>query len=633
MKNVYLNDKYFASLDDFNKDLIAHKSNFFKDCQGFSFMSFLKTISYNLDFNSKNYRWGKRYFNQENKDFCWVTSNEQKKIIKSLWDKNSHNYIQQEVNAIFTSEIVNSHFMSCFKPQRKINFYYKLSSSEQKELHNHITSLKNMYMVNDKTYGSSQQIGTDILLIDIDNYEERHALETLSLFLDFLNIKVKDLIFIEQNAFTGGIHTALRLPHKITNIEFYPLLMKELQKNDIRIECNFINTILRFPLSFEYVAIQKNENILNYDEFIPETLWEKTFSDYLNNLNDNICNSDYLNNLIISTHQHQKSFDIWENYWNTKKTLFKKKSNATFTKQNIYKLENGKRYESMSKIIPYCKMQGMDLDTIVDTIFENNVNSKDLAKWSKDKLKNNIKKFYEKCPEQSFSIIKSYNNSFISNLAKLPQVTQDFLNNETFNKWFTNRFVKYYMEERNKHNNSFNSFSNEKLEILNKQIPYFLKEIIGKMFYEINSNKEYINKSFNSVLGFQISDTYLKALQEQSIKELNLSGSLAKTSLQYLKKALIKALSLEEIKYKNRTRNWMLGSCKAFKIKTINDLYQLLNHLFRACFNNIYNKEFLSTSYELNNLLILFISLVENYDIVQYDEVNYILDAIPKMQT
>ena len=73
MKNVYLNDKYFVSLDDFNKDLIAHKSNFFKDCQGFSFMSFLKTISYNLDFNSKNYRWGKRYFNQENKDFFWVT--------------------------------------------------------------------------------------------------------------------------------------------------------------------------------------------------------------------------------------------------------------------------------------------------------------------------------------------------------------------------------------------------------------------------------------------------------------------------------------------------------------------------------------------------------------------------------
>ena len=74
--------------------------------------------------------------------------------------------------------------------------------------------------------------------------------------------------------------------------------MKELQKNDIRIECNFINTILRFPLSFEYVAIQKDERILNYDEFIPTQFWENTFADYLNNLNDNVCNSNYLNNLI-----------------------------------------------------------------------------------------------------------------------------------------------------------------------------------------------------------------------------------------------------------------------------------------------------------------------------------------------
>ena len=422
-------------------------------------MSFLKTISYNLDFNSKNYRWGKRYFNQENKDFCWVTSNEQKKIIKSLWDKNSHNYIQQEVNAIFTSEIVNSHFMSCFKPQRKINFYYKLSSSEQKELHNHIASLKNMYMVNDKTYGSSQQIGTDILLIDIDNYEERHALETLNMFLDFVNLKINDLIFIEQNAFTGGIHTALKLPQVISNINFYPTLMKELQKNDIRIECNFINTILRFPLSFEYVAIQKDERILNYDEFIPTQFWENTFADYLNNLNDNVCNSNYLNDLILKTHNLQP-VNIWENYWKTKKNLFKKNQSIVFNNE-IYKIEKGKRYESMSKIIPYCKLQGMSLDETVNTIFDNNIDSKDLLKWSREKLKKNIEKFFNKCPEQAFTTIKNYNKSFISNLEKLPTITQDFLNNKTFNEWFTNRFIKFYMEESNKHNNSFNSFSTE----------------------------------------------------------------------------------------------------------------------------------------------------------------------------
>lgn len=631
MKNVYLSDKYFTSLDDFNKDLIAHKSNFFKDYQGFPFISLLNALSYNTDFNTKNYRWGKRYFNMDNKDFCWITSNENKKINKSFWNKDTFSYVSKEINAYFTDVNIKEHFLSCFKPHRKINFFYKLSKNEQNELKNYSTSLQNLYMVSDKTYGSSQQIGTDILLIDIDNYEDRHALETLNMFLDFVNLKINDLIFIEQNAFTGGIHTALKLPQVISNINFYPTLMKELQKNDIRIECNFINTILRFPLSFEYVAIQKDERILNYDEFIPTQFWENTFADYLNNLNDNVCNSNYLNDLILKTHNLQP-VNIWENYWKTKKNLFKKNQSIVFNNE-IYKIEKGKRYESMSKIIPYCKLQGMSLDETVNTIFDNNIDSKDLLKWSREKLKKNIEKFFNKCPEQAFTTIKNYNKSFISNLEKLPTITQNFLNNKTFNEWFTNRFIKFYMEERNKHNNSFNSFSTEKIEILNKQIPYFLKEIIGKMFYEINTNKEFINEEFNVVLGFQISDTYLKALQEQSISDLGLSGALAKTSLQYLKKALIKALSLTEIKYKNRTRNWMLGSCKSFRIKNTNDLYNLLNHLFRSCFNNIYNKEFRINKSELNNLLILYIQLVEKYDIVQYDEVNFIIEAIPKYET
>jgi hypothetical protein len=631
MKNVYLSDKYFTSLDDFNKDLIAHKSNFFKDYQGFPFISLLNALSYNTDFNTKNYRWGKRYFNMDNKDFYWITSNENKKINKSFWNKDTFSYVSKEINAYFTDVNIKEHFLSCFKPHRKINFFYKLSKNEQNELKNYSISLQNLYMVSDKTYGSSQQIGTDILLIDIDNYEDRHALETLNMFLDFVNLKINDLIFIEQNAFTGGIHTALKLPQVISNINFYPTLMKELQKNDIRIECNFINTILRFPLSFEYVAIQKDERILNYDEFIPTQFWENTFADYLNNLNDNVCNSNYLNDLILKTHNLQP-VNIWENYWKTKKNLFKKNQSIVFNNE-IYKIEKGKRYESMSKIIPYCKLQGMSLDETVNTIFDNNIDSKDLLKWSREKLKKNIEKFFNKCPEQAFTTIKNYNKSFISNLEKLPTITQDFLNNKTFNEWFTNRFIKFYMEERNKHNNSFNSFSTEKIEILNKQIPYFLKEIIGKMFYEINANKEFINEEFNAVLGFQISDTYLKALQEQSISDLGLSGALAKTSLQYLKKALIKALSLTEIKYKNRTRNWMLGSCKSFRIKNTNDLYNLLNHLFRSCFNNIYNKEFRINKSELNNLLILYIQLVEKYDIVQYDEVNFIIEAIPKYET
>ena len=63
--------------------------------------------------------------------------------------------------------------------------------------------------------------------------------------------------------------------------------------------------------------------------------------------------------------------------------------NSIVFNNEIYKIEKGKRYESMSKIVPYCKLQGMSLDETVNTIFDNNIDSKDLLKWSREKLKKN----------------------------------------------------------------------------------------------------------------------------------------------------------------------------------------------------------------------------------------------------
>lgn len=627
----YLNDKYFTSLDDFNKDLIAHKSNFYRDSQGFNFKEYLDFLSFNLDFNSSNYRWGKRYFNKELKDFCWITSNDKKQITQYSWDSIDRCYKNKDINAYFYAKNIESHFLSCFKSNRKIGFTYKLPKIEQQELRNYETALKNMYMVSDKTFGSSQKIGSDILLVDIDNYENRHSLETLSMFLDILKIKISDLMFIEQNAFTGGIHTALRLPHKISNVDFYPLLMKKLQEEDVRIECNFINSILRFPLSFEYVAIKKDDKIFNYDEYIPSELWEKTFIDYLNNLNDEICNSDYLNNLIYETHKKEESYNKWENYWKIKKYLFKKTKNITIKDYSFYKIERGKRYESMSKIVPYSKITGHSLDETVDLIFEHNINSKDLAKWSKEKLKRNIQKFYDKCPDQVCSLIKS-NSSYVSNLDKLPSITKQFLENKQFIKWFTDRVVEAYMKERNRHGNGFKSFSQEKINILHKQLPFFLKEIIGKMYYDINSDKQFVNEKYNNLLGFQLSDAHLKAIQEQSIQQLNIDSPLAKTSIQYLKKAILSALKVEEIKYTNRAKNWMLGSCKSYKIKSLNDIYKLLNSLYNRCFKNTFNNNIILNS-DLYNLLILYISLVEKYEFLGYDDQLLIQKLLSKYQT
>ena len=613
---TYLSDKYFQDLDAFNKMMVPHKLSFFKDVQGLSFFNFLDILSYNLDITTPNYRWGKRYFSQDYKDFKWITSND-KKISINYWNSSEHCYEQREVKAIFTEDMLKSHFLSCFSNNRKIKFYYKLSNFEKNELRNHNLSLSNMYMVDGKTFGSTQKIGSDILLIDIDNYKDRSALETLTLFLDFTNLKVKDLLYIEQNAFTGGIHTALKLPHKITNTEFYSEFMKELNNNDIRIECNFINNILRFPLSFEYVAIKKDENILNYDEFIPSDLWEETFDSYLNNLNFDVCNSEYINNFIKKFHISEENFNKYENYWNIKRNIIlrdNKTINNKFKNLNFYEIENGKRYETMSKLVPFCKIQGFSLDETVEIIRTQNKSSKDLNSWSYDKLKNNIKKFYDKCPDKITSFSRF--NGYISNINNLPEITLKFLDSDKFKSYITKKFIQYYIEERNKHNANIKNLSDEKIEILNKQIPYIAKEIIGKMFYDLNHQKSFV-KGINEKIGFQLPDSHLKAIQEQSIIDLSLTSPLAKTSLQYLKKAILRALSLKEISYRNRTRNWMLGSCKSFNIKNSNELFNLLNHYYNSINKKTFNEE--------NILLILYILLIENIDFQRYCDDEHIL--------
>lgn len=599
----YITDKYFRDLDAYNKVLVPHKLTFFKTAQGLSSFEFLKKLSFNLDYNSNNYRWGQRYFDNVSKDFIWTTSNNNKCIYKTYFNKNENHIDSYEVPAYFTEEQLHNHFFAQEKLNRKISFYYKLEQLDKDELSNYDTALKNMYKIHKNTYGSSQQLNSNILLIDIDNYEYRSAIETLSLFLDTVNLNICDLLYLEQNAYTGGIHTALVLPYQITNTEFYPQLMKKLNEEGIRIECNFINSILRFPLSYEYVAIKHNEKVLYFDEFIPQQYWEESFESYMNNMNWNPVNSEYLNNLYKELH----NISDYKNYWNIKKHIIKRKKNIKIkNRHTFYNIRSGKRYDTMSKMVPYCKLMGMSLDETSELIYNQNIDSKDLSKWSLDKLKHNITNFYNKCDSQVFSLTR--NNKFISNEIYLPIETLTFLESEQFKEQITNRFVYHYINERRKHDDNFKSLSLEKVKVLKYILPTIFKEIIGKMYFDVNNEKQFID-GINEELGFQISDSYLKKLQDYSIESNEIDSPLGKTSLQYLKKSIIKTLSLSEIKYKNRKRNWMLGSCKSYTIKSIYDIYMLLDHLYNSINNEkIWLKEFNSD----NNIHILCILLNGN---------------------
>ena len=92
-------------------------------------------------------------------------------------------------------------------------------------------------------------------------------------------------------------------------------------------------------------------------------------------------------------------------------------------------------------------------------------------------------------------------------------------------------------------------------------------------------------------------------IQDYAIEQKGIKSVLVKTSIQYLKKAILNALKIKEIKYTNRIRNWMLGSCKSFYIKSISDIYNLLNNLYNRCFSMIVTNNFLKNTLNFSLLI------------------------------
>ena len=589
----YLKDKYFEKLGNYNKCLLPHKQTFWADCPVSPFRSFLSKLSFNLDPSTNNFKYGKRYFSNQLKSFTWASSNDGF-ITKFYYDRNERVQKEYKIRIQFNDEMMKDHFLSSiYKKKRKIGFYYK--STDKEDLDNYEDSLVNMYMVHDKTYGATQQLGTNVLLLDIDNRHGRKALVELKKFMELFNIRINDLIFIEQNAFTGGIHTALVLPHKINDENFYQYLMETMFANDINLECNFINNILRFPLSYEYVAIKHSEKIFDCDEFISEDLWEPTFKDFLLNLNSDVCPSEHLNRFIIEYFEKKnpnKEFDKYHNYWKIKRNIIvKDKSNKRF-KLNFKKITSGNRYNTMSKIVPYAKAFGKSLSEVVEIIRECNESSKDLYHWSNGQLLRNISKFYNNCTV--YIPIEYNSDEYVPNYNNIPEVTKTFLDNPKVKAYF----IKHTIDNINKlrsNEEKFNRLSDEKIDILIKLLPEYYKELFGLMFYSINTEKHFVN-GINEELGFQLPDIVLKRLQSHLINKFKIDSPIAKTSIQFLKKALLMTLGVKEIKYRNRERNWQLGSCKSYRVKSINDINMILDHVY----NSINSKDVIT--YFINNL-------------------------------
>ena len=116
---------------------------------------------------------------------------------------------------------------------------------------------------------------------------------------------------------------------------------------------------------------------------------------------------------------------------------------------------------------------------------------------------------------KTFDISKPLgNNYYCKNNQNIPEVTLNFLNDKRVQNHLVNKFISNYIKARSKHNEYFDHLSQEKIDILKKVLPIMFIEVIGKMFYEINNPKEFID-NIDEELGFQLPDVLMNRIQDK----------------------------------------------------------------------------------------------------------------------
>lgn len=558
-------------LEKYNKNQISNKEKFFKDFSMAQYYQLISDLGFALDRNSKNFKIGQRIITPE-KAF-WISSDsETKKITTFKYNAFSKSFYKENIDAKLTKSDIKKHCFGAKDKNRKLSAYYKNPSINK----DYETSFINLYNCNKKIFGTTIKLNTNILFFDIDQHtDDEKAIDKFNKLVTFLNLNVKDILFIEQNIFNGGIHLAIKVPFTVNNKEFYSKLKKELSKNDIEVDCNFYNTILRLPLSYEYNPIDYNSIDFN-KEF--QTNYINTFSEFINSINfDKEVNSPFLNNIFKETNKYliKKPVENKCNYWTSNIRVFE----PSILKINVFDkyLTAGHRYNNMSLIVPACVQRGFSLEDTASYIMSLNSGSKDLKRWSKHDLMRNIAKYYNQC---KMNPRRTNLSNFISNQKYIPQEILNVLDySEVMNK-LVNGLKIEYMKERKKHYNSFN-FSDEKLKNISIQFPFIIKEVIGTYYFQIvnqlNKKNKYIDKRFVNFDGFQLSDIHMKRIINESRLLDGLSND-SSLSVQYVKKGIVNLLNLSLITLSNKKINWSKGFCKSY-VLSIDKMFSFIKRI------------------------------------------------------
>lgn len=594
--------------EQYNKDIFNIKKNLIKSMTSEIFYDIINSLEYNINNKSPDFRYGKRYYSPVEEIFKWNSTSpgETKKIFK--YNKNLGKYTMDDDIPFVSKKDLTKHWRSVIGINRKLKYYVP---------DGYLQSSCNIQKANDKTFAFCQKRNSNVIWLDIDNRPNRKATKTLKKFMERFNINPENFFYIEQNLFSGGIHAYIALNKNITDEDFYSKLEKYCDSIGIHIECNFLNNILRLPLSFEYMPFRLTKQTNLDREFVSSKY-------YINDAKDlfpldtfeytDIKNFEFLlkNDFVptISSNEENK----YENYWKTpSKPLFKRTIDNKIKSYRINPITRGNRFEQTKKIVPFLKSQGYSLYDTACIIKENNYDSKDLTNWSIKDIEENIESFYNKCPDSHYIKIKSKDCPFISN----EKLVDDDDKRKLFNPLFINLlaiiFVNNYLKARNEAHSYQKHMSNKKISILKKQLPYILIEVFGKAIYDEITKKEFIDDELNYMNGFQISDKFVIKMIKYINKILGLDDNLANWNIQFFKKSLIETLQLFPINPFNYKRNWKKGSCISYILKNIKEkISSLINFVLSNNKNkqNIYNiligkikkneSEFINNDYILN---------------------------------
>lgn len=575
------------------------------------------------------------------------TEEEEYKIIEKFFEELKEEYSKQK----------NTHVLYYAAELYKNNFNSVKTSEITRKI---IDDYDDLY----RTIGMPLHKKTRRLVIDIDNYPEKPALETLANVIKELNIKKKNILFVERNHRAGGIHAFFATQDYITE-ENAKNIEANLKAKGIEVECwKFYagSSFLRYPCSKEYEPISLGTNFLKTLEF------KKTADIFLEKYlitspkEYPITSKEFFKALLPPIKEVEKKVEDKNVFWKKDIACYGKLVYSLNEKKE-HKIDydfplfkDGHRWEQFKYEIPLLKTHfHYTVEEIAKNFKSRAGTSKDLNYWTVEEIAENIRSFYNLV--KPFNEVSSANIgnlcrpiSFRTSLANISGseeiLSKIFLRNKVVSNTLWKDFKQEYTNTYKIGKRLFKSDKKARFNAL--FLTWMTFEIYGKCIHTLQNPKVCRYLKFQEFSGQQFPKAYfekaLKAftcaifddksplplakeirinLQEdykdflEELKELNKDNKehfiLSDSLVSYFKKniyleifkmkkiLLEKVLKLEVIERNNNLTHHK-NSCKSFNLNTYNRvLSSFSNFLSHLSRSSYYKIEIKKDNFVLKN--------------------------------